>query len=62
MSFIIFVPEWAEEKETKEDSSEAEIQCKWIKRLEISRWNRHKLTMPAFEHEFRHAAQHLLPK
>lgn len=60
MSFIIFVPEWSDEKDGKEES--LEIECPWIKRLSNSRWKRKQLAVPAFEHEFRHAAQHLLPK
>lgn len=60
---MIFVPEWADEKESKESNNESTgIDCPWIKRLANSRWKRKQVTVSAFEHEFRHAAQHLLPK
>lgn len=60
MSFIIFVPEWSEEKEGSSESNE--IECPWIKRLENSRWKRKQVGVTSFEHEFRHAAQHVMPK
>ncbi|CAL8102082.1 unnamed protein product [Orchesella dallaii] len=59
ISFIIFVPEWSEEKENIDSS---EVECPWIKRLSNSRWNRKQVTISAFEHEFRHAAQHVMTK
>jgi len=56
LSFIMVVPE--HEKETEE----SEIECNWLKRLENSRWKRKQVTIPPFEHEFRHGAQHLVSK
>jgi phosphorylated CTD-interacting factor 1 len=57
MSFVIFVPDFVDEK-----STESENECNWLKRLENSRWKRKKIVVPIFEHEFRHGGQHMVQK
>lgn len=46
LSFIVFVPEW------RDPPTPA------LTRMESSRFKRHQLTVPAFEHEYRSGSQH----
>ncbi|XP_062402264.1 mRNA (2'-O-methyladenosine-N(6)-)-methyltransferase [Sardina pilchardus] len=50
LSFIIFVPEW------RDPPTPA------LTRMEASRFRRHQLIVPAFEHEYRSGSQHLCKK
>jgi len=56
LSFIIFVPDFMDDKDDTENEGS------WLKRLDNSRWKRKKISIPAFDHEFRHGAQHLVTK
>uniref|UniRef100_A0A8C1SI10 mRNA (2'-O-methyladenosine-N(6)-)-methyltransferase n=1 Tax=Cyprinus carpio TaxID=7962 RepID=A0A8C1SI10_CYPCA len=47
LSFIIFVPEW------RDPPTPA------LTRMEASRFRRHQMIMPAFEHEYRSGSQHI---
>ncbi|KAL7833133.1 hypothetical protein SRHO_G00301510 [Serrasalmus rhombeus] len=47
LSFIIFVPEW------RDPPTPA------LTRMENSRFRRHQMTVPAFEHEYRSGSQHI---
>uniref|UniRef100_A0A8B9KFT8 mRNA (2'-O-methyladenosine-N(6)-)-methyltransferase n=1 Tax=Astyanax mexicanus TaxID=7994 RepID=A0A8B9KFT8_ASTMX len=47
LSFIIFVPEW------RDPPTPA------LTRMESSRFRRHQMTVPAFEHEYRSGSQHV---
>ncbi|MBN3325139.1 PCIF1 factor, partial [Atractosteus spatula] len=47
LSFIVFVPEW------RDPPTPA------LTRMEASRFKRHQLTVPAFEHEYRSGSQHI---
>uniref|UniRef100_A0A4W4ESU3 mRNA (2'-O-methyladenosine-N(6)-)-methyltransferase n=1 Tax=Electrophorus electricus TaxID=8005 RepID=A0A4W4ESU3_ELEEL len=47
LSFIIFVPEW------RDPPTPA------LTRMEASRFRRHQMTVPAFEHEYRSGSQHI---
>ncbi|KFO32407.1 Phosphorylated CTD-interacting factor 1 [Fukomys damarensis] len=50
LSFIIFIPEW------REPPTPA------LTRMEQSRFKRHQLVLPAFEHEYRSGSQHVCKK
>merc|ERR1719354_1178345 len=50
LSFIIFVPEW------RDPLTPA------LARMEASRFRRHQMTVPAFEHEYRSGSQHICKK
>jgi phosphorylated CTD-interacting factor 1 len=60
LSFILFLPEPADEADGIESGEVADDT--WLKRLENSRWKRKKIIIPAFEHEYRHGAQHIVSK
>ena len=47
LSFIVFIPEW------REPPTPA------LTRMEQSRFKRHQLVLPAFEHEYRSGSQHV---
>jgi phosphorylated CTD-interacting factor 1 len=59
MSFILFLPEFTEDKDETENP---DVECRWLKKLETSRWKRKQITIPAFEHEYRHGALHNVSK
>ncbi|XP_037068647.1 mRNA (2'-O-methyladenosine-N(6)-)-methyltransferase-like, partial [Pollicipes pollicipes] len=48
LSFVVFFPEW------RDPAPQA------LSRLESSRWNRRQITLPPFEHHYRHGFQHVL--
>uniref|UniRef100_A0A8D1GAQ6 Phosphorylated CTD interacting factor 1 n=1 Tax=Sus scrofa TaxID=9823 RepID=A0A8D1GAQ6_PIG len=50
LSFIVFIPEW------REPPTPA------LTRMEQSRFKRHQLVLPAFEHEYRSGSQHVCKK
>lgn len=50
LSFIVFIPEW------REPPTPA------LTRMEQSRFKRHQLVLPAFEHEYRSGSQHICKK
>ncbi|XP_047296324.1 mRNA (2'-O-methyladenosine-N(6)-)-methyltransferase isoform X2 [Homo sapiens] len=50
LSFIVFIPEW------REPPTPA------LTRMEQSRFKRHQLILPAFEHEYRSGSQHICKK
>lgn len=50
LSFIVFIPEW------REPPTPA------LTRMEQSRFRRHQLILPAFEHEYRSGSQHICKK
>ena len=61
MSFIVFLPEFSDDKDDA-GSGSGDTESAWLKRLESSRWKRKQITIPAFEHEFRHGALHNVAK
>jgi hypothetical protein len=50
LSFIVFIPEW------RDPPTPA------LTRMEQSRFKRHQLVLPAFEHEYRSGSQHICKK
>lgn len=50
LSFIVFLPEWHEQPPNA------------FYKLEASHFKRKQVVVPAFEHEYRHGFQHVLPK
>lgn len=50
LSFIVFIPEWREPPTLA------------LTRMEQSRFKRHQLVLPAFEHEYRSGSQHICKK
>lgn len=50
LSFIVFIPEW------RDPPTPA------LTRMEQSRFRRHQLILPAFEHEYRSGSQHICKK
>lgn len=50
LSFIVFIPEWREPPTPV------------LTRMEQSRFKRHQLVLPAFEHEYRSGSQHICKK
>lgn len=50
LSFIVFIPEWREPPTLA------------LTRMEQSRFKRHQLILPAFEHEYRSGSQHICKK
>lgn len=50
LSFIVFIPEW------RDPPTPA------LTRMEQSRFKRHQLSLPAFDHEYRSGSQHICKK
>lgn len=50
LSFIVFLPEWRDPAPSA------------LLRLEASHYKRKQVVVPAFEHEYRHGFQHVIPK
>ncbi|KAL0274131.1 UNVERIFIED_CONTAM: hypothetical protein PYX00_006629 [Menopon gallinae] len=50
LSFIVFLPEWRDPAPSA------------LLRLEASHYKRKQVVVPAFEHEYRHGFQHIVPK